>query len=89
MKPQKIEALYAWIVTEDNGEEGIPAIEMLVDNKPTMMPLIGSDLERIKSLAEVTQTLQDNVDQEWQLVKFVKQEVIAVRPKSGRSKKLH
>jgi hypothetical protein len=43
--PKKIEVIYAWIVTERDGSEGIPA--QLLGN--VWAPLIGADMERVES----------------------------------------
>jgi hypothetical protein len=43
--PKKIEVIYAWIVTETDGSEGIPA--QLLGN--VWAPLIGADMERVNS----------------------------------------
>lgn len=47
--PRPITELWAWII-EENGGEGIAAIEMHIDGMPFMMPLVGADEERIRSL---------------------------------------
>ena len=45
--PKKITAIYAWIVTETDGSEGLPGMTV-----PGLgfTPLIGADMERVKSL---------------------------------------
>lgn len=43
---KKITEIYAWICTEPDGGEGLPAI--MVNNRA--MPLIGADKERMASL---------------------------------------
>jgi hypothetical protein len=45
---QKIEKLYAWVVTEPDGGEGIPA----ADIGSMAMPMVGADRERMESLRE-------------------------------------
>jgi hypothetical protein len=47
MKPHKITILYAWVVEHPDGEDGIPAINA---GDGTVLPLVGSDRERIESL---------------------------------------
>jgi hypothetical protein len=42
----KIDEMFAFIVTEDDGSEGIPAVEM----GGMAFPLVGADIERIDSL---------------------------------------
>lgn len=48
--PKKITSLYAWVATEANGGEGIPAVSMMMGNGEWIMPLFGADMDRIKSL---------------------------------------
>ena len=55
--PKAITEMFAWVCTEPNGDEGIPAMETRLG----AMPLVGADRERIESLRpfaiEVSQTL--------------------------------
>ena len=44
--PKKITEMFAFVVVGDDGDEGIPAIQM----GDLMMPLVGADMERIDSL---------------------------------------
>ena len=44
--PKKIEKLYAWICTEPDGGDGVPAIRL----GDTAYPLFGSDLARMHDL---------------------------------------
>ncbi|HEY1878475.1 MAG TPA: hypothetical protein VGG68_00935 [Caulobacteraceae bacterium] len=48
--PRVIERLYAWIVTEADGGQGIPAFDR---GDGLMLPMIGADSERIESLRPV------------------------------------
>jgi len=50
-KPHHIERLYAWIVTDATGEDGIPAVDL--NGAP--MPLVGSDKARIESFRPVAE----------------------------------
>ncbi len=47
--PKKITELYAWVCMEPDGGHGIPAIES-PDGSGAKLPMIGADLERIRSL---------------------------------------
>ena len=49
----KITEIGAWIATEEDGTEGIPA--MSIDG--LMMPLIGADATRIESLKPYAETI--------------------------------
>lgn len=77
MKPHKIEAIYAWIVVHDNGEDGIPAIQM---PDGMIMPLISSDKIRLKELTVIAKQNHALDGKEWRLVKFSHPEVVAVLP---------
>ena len=62
MKPQKIARLYAWIVTHEDGEEGVPAISTPIG----ALPMIGADKARIESLrahAMASLGILDPIDQ--------------------------
>lgn len=48
--PRPVTELWAWIVTEENGGEGVAACEMELDGVRFMMPLVGADEGRIRSL---------------------------------------
>lgn len=47
-RPAKIEKLYAWVATHEDGEEGVPATSL----GGLIFPLVGADRERIESLRE-------------------------------------
>lgn len=42
--------LWAWIVTEADGAEGVAAAEMNINGQRFMMPLIGADIIRVNAL---------------------------------------
>lgn len=48
--PRPVTELWAWIVTDANGGEGVAACEMDFGHGPMMMPLVGADEARIRSL---------------------------------------
>lgn len=60
MKGQlRIDELYAFIVLDEDGTEGVPAIGMPVSEVgglPMMLPLMGADLARIDSLKAIIRT---------------------------------
>ena len=47
--PKKIEEIYAWIVTDTDGSEGVPAQLMGQGAMATWAPAIGADRARIDS----------------------------------------
>lgn len=67
---QKITEMYAWIVTETDGSEGIPAIF----KQGMMMPLIGADKARVESCRPDALFIAE--DKPLKLVKFHTMEVI-------------
>lgn len=46
----RITELFAWVATEADGDEGLPAVELLYEGRRMMMPLVGADITRVKSL---------------------------------------
>jgi hypothetical protein len=44
--PKTIDALYAWVATEPDGGEGVCSMQL----GAVHMPLIGADMDRVKSL---------------------------------------
>lgn len=63
----KITELYCWIVDEGDGDEGIPAVL----TEMGWMPLIGADMERIKSLKSEVKMIGNLSGKELVLKKFV------------------
>lgn len=53
---QKITEMWAWIFTDDDGSEGIPAYKMGDD----VLPLVGADAERMQSLEGIAQHIADS-----------------------------
>jgi hypothetical protein len=54
-EPKRIDALYAWVATEPDGGEGVCGAD--IPALGGMVPLVGADLERMRSLrpyAELT-----------------------------------
>lgn len=47
MMPKQIIDFYAWVATEPDGGEGVPAIDI---GGGVIMPLVGADRERVESL---------------------------------------
>lgn len=77
MKSLKIEAIYAWIVVHDNGDDGIPAIQM---PNGMIMPLISSNGISLGQMSEIAKKNYESDNKEWRLVKFSHPEVMAVLP---------
>ena len=48
--PRPVTEMWAWIATEANGGEGVAACEMVIDGQRFLMPLVGADEARVRSL---------------------------------------
>lgn len=67
----KISEIYAFVATEEDGTEGIPAVRM----GNTFYPLVGADLDRIESLRHLAQAFADD-GVPMKLVRFSTAEVL-------------
>lgn len=65
---QRIERLACWVVTHEDGGEGIPAIS----DGPLMIPLIGADTARIAQLWPAARDMADLKGLPVRLVHFAK-----------------
>lgn len=63
---RKIGRLWAWIATEDDGGEGLPAVAL----GDTLLPLVGADRERIESFRDDVRALQRRAGLPMRLVCF-------------------
>lgn len=79
MKPHKIVKLYAWICTEPDGEHGIPAFNL----NGAVMPLIGSDLERMESLRPYAEMAHREHGYPVELVEFSTRTVLETLGNAG------
>lgn len=70
-KPHKITELFAWIVEHPDGEDGVPAVRGRDD---MVMPLIGSDRERIESLRSAAMECAETMPV--RLVRFAQVEIL-------------
>jgi hypothetical protein len=67
---QKIEALYAWVAVEPDGGEGVCSAQI----EEIHMPLVGADIERIKSLREYAEMIRETTGCPVKLVRFSRRE---------------
>lgn len=87
-KPHKIERLYAWIATDESGEDGIPALA----TPQGTMPMIGSDKARIESLRPRAEALAREEGYPVKLVEFTRMVVLETfegAPGGGKSLPKH
>lgn len=68
--PRPVTELWAWIVTEANGGEGVAACEMDFGYGPMMMPLVGADEARILSLEPKARHVAERTGLSVQLRRF-------------------
>ena len=75
---QAIEAMYAWVATEPDGGEGVCA--MNIPALGGMVPLIGADIDRIKSLRPYAEQTREITGYPVRLVRFSAREDLEVLP---------
>jgi hypothetical protein len=64
-----ITSLYAWVVTEPDGE-GVAGAALMVDGKPVWMPLVGADLDRMRSLRPYAELVKEQTGFPMRLARF-------------------
>ena len=67
----KITEIYAWICDEGGGDEGIPAMELTIDGRQMLTPMLGADMERIESLREPARLVAEQSGLPLTLKRFV------------------
>lgn len=76
----RIDQIFAWVITDkSDGTEGIPAWQ----NGGTWMPMVGADMDRMKSLRPAAQQVADMHGAEVRLTQFSTRRVIARLQPSG------
>ena len=73
---QKITALYAWIATNPNGGEGVCSTQI----GDTHMPMVGADIDRMKSLRKHAEFVRKATGFPVRLVRFASREDIEELP---------
>jgi hypothetical protein len=73
-----IEAIYAWVVTEPDGGEGVAGAN--IPSLGGMVPLVGADMDRIKSLRPYAEELRELSGYPVRLVRFGSREDLEVLP---------
>ena len=54
--PLRIDTMFAFIVVDDDGTEGIPAIPD--GNTMLLLPLVGADMKRVEQIKEMVKQIQ-------------------------------
>jgi hypothetical protein len=70
----RIDALYAWVATEPDGGEGVCSVQL----GGIHMPLIGADMDRIKSLREHAEAVHRASGYSVRLVRFSRREDLEI-----------
>jgi hypothetical protein len=73
---QKIAALYAWVAEEPDGGEGVCSIQM----GSLQLPLIGADMDRIKSLRQYAEQARALTKYPIRLVRYAHREDLEELP---------
>jgi protein gp37 len=76
MAGKTIDALYAWVATEPDGGEGVCSFQL----GNTHMPLVGADMDRIKSLRRFAEIIRRASGCPIRLVRFSTREDLEELP---------
>lgn len=77
-KGQAIEALYAWVATEPDGGEGVIAGEL--PGMPGITPLVGADMDRMRSYRPYAEAARRNTGYPVRLVRFSRRDDLEILP---------
>ncbi len=76
MKGQlRIDQMFAFIVVDDDGTEGIPAF---LAPGGTAMPMVGADMARVESLRPIARRMARELKKPVTLCKFTTREILEV-----------
>ncbi len=67
----KIDEMYAFIATEDDGQEGICAFQI---HGGMWMPMVGADLARMESLRPMAEKIAKATGKQIEVIKFTNRE---------------
>lgn len=68
----KITELFCYVVTGDDGDEGVPAFAY----QGVAMPMMGADLARMRSLRQIADQIEVDTTKQVRLYKFTTKEEI-------------
>ena len=77
--PRPVTELWAWVITEENGGEGVAACEMPINGERFMMPLVGADEERIRSLEPYARIVESKTGLKVHLRRFTNAEDVETK----------
>ena len=79
MRVIRIEQMFAYVVEDDDGYEGVPAY---ADHRGLPMPLMGADMNMAEKLRPVAQACADGLNKSVRLIRFSERhEVEALLPR--------
>ncbi len=73
--PVEITSVYAYLIVQDDGGEGVPAYRT---PEGVWQPMMGADLERIESLRPLAQTFANRLGRPLRLVQFTAPKVLEI-----------
>lgn len=77
---ENIEEMFAFVVRDDDGTEGVIGAYM----QTGWMPLVGADMARVESLIPAAQRVSTQINKPVHLVKFsVREELRTIEPSGG------
>lgn len=65
----RIESVFAFVANGPDGE-GIMAASVVIDGRLTMLPLIGADMDRIKSLVKIADEIAEASGHPYKIYRF-------------------
>lgn len=65
----KIDSMFAFVANSDEGE-GVMAATMMLYGQPTMMPLVGADLDRIKAFLPLAKQISAQSGRPFKVYRF-------------------
>lgn len=78
----RINEMFAYVVVDDDGTEGVPSFP---GPGGMQLPMMGADTARAESLKPIAQAFADHLGKPITLLRFtVREEVHVVRPRQGR-----
>lgn len=78
--PLRIDEMFAFIAQGENGDEGV----MGCSTSQGMMPLVGADMDRVKSLIPLADIVRETTGKDYKIIKFSKREEITSLCKNSR-----
>lgn len=80
--PDKIESMYAFVATEDDGTEGV----MGANVGGQWFPFVGADLSRVKSLYPIAKNVSKTIGKPFKILHFTSKKDITEEVRRGYEK---